>query len=98
MSHNINRITDIKLQQLWDVAMAMNGAAVTIFCLQEAKIPTLTAPTGYTALHSVRKARQGGGITTLVPQVLAILQSTTADFFVHVHVAVGRNVVHILNC
>ena len=74
VSHNINSITDIKLQQLWDVAVAMNGAAVTIFCLQETKIPTLSAPTGYTALHSVRKARQGGGIATLVPQALAILK------------------------
>ena len=67
VSHNINSITDIKLQHLWDVAVAMNGAAVTIFCLQETKIPTLSAPTGYIALHSVRKARKGGGIATLVP-------------------------------
>ena len=67
MSHNINSITDIKLQHLWDVAVAMNGAAVTIFCLQETKIPTLSAPTGYIALHSVQKAWQGGGIATLVP-------------------------------
>ena len=78
--------------------MAMNGAEVMIFCLQETKIPTLTAPTGYTVLHSVCQARQGGGIATLVPQALAILQSTMADFFVHVQVAVGHNVVHILNC
>ena len=98
MSHNINSITDIKLQQLWDVAVAMNGAAVTIFCLQETKIPTLIAPTGYTVLHSVWKAWQSGGIATLVPQALAILQSTTLDFFVHVQVAAGCNVVHILNC
>ena len=67
VSHNINRITDIKLQQLWDVAVAMNGAAVTIFCLQETKIPTLSAPTGYIALHSLRKAQQGGSIATPVP-------------------------------
>ena len=67
MSHNINSITNIKLQQLWDVAVAMNGAAVTIFCLPETKIPTLPAPTGYIALYSVRKAQQGGGIATLVP-------------------------------
>ena len=53
VSHNINSVTDIKLQQLWDVAVAMNGAAVTIFCLQETKIPTFTVPTGYTALYSV---------------------------------------------
>ena len=78
--------------------MAINGAAVTIFCLQETKIPTLTAPTGYTALHSVQKAWQGEGIATLVPQALAILQSTMSDFFVHVQVAVSCNVVHILNC
>ena len=78
--------------------MAMNGAAVTIFCLQETKIPTLLVPTVYTDLHSVRKARQGGGIATLVPQALAILQSTMLDFFVHVQVAVGCNAVHILNC
>ena len=67
MSHSINSVTDIKLQHLWDVAVALNGAAVTILCLKETKIPTLSAPTGYIALYSVQKARQGGGIATLVP-------------------------------
>ena len=73
MSHNINSVTNIKLQQLKDVAVAMNCVAIMILCLQETKILALTVPTGYIALHSVCKTRQDGGIATLVPQALAIL-------------------------
>ena len=76
----------------------MDCTAMMILCLQEMKIPAITVPTGYIALHSVRQTRQGGGIAKLVPQALVILQSTTADFYVHVQVAIGYNMVHILNC
>ena len=73
MSQNINGVTNIKLQQLQDVAMAMNCAAMMILCIQETKIPALIVPTGYIALHSVRPTWQGGGVATLAPQALAIL-------------------------
>ena len=73
MFHNINSVINIKFQQLQDVAVAMNCAVVIILCLQEMKIPALTVPTGYIALHCVHQTRQGGGIATLVPQALAIL-------------------------
>ena len=73
MSHNINSVTNIKLQQLQDVVVVMNCAVMMIICLQETKILAFTIPTGYTALHSVHKPWQGGGIATLVPQALAIL-------------------------
>ena len=81
MSHNTNSVTNIKLQQIQDVVVAMNCAAMMILCLQETKIPALTVPTGYTALHSMRQTGQGGGIAALVPQELAILQSTVVDFY-----------------
>ena len=73
MSHNTNSVTNIKLQQLQEVAVAMNCAAMMIICLQETKISALTIPTGYIALHSVCQAWQGKGIATLVPQAMAIL-------------------------
>ena len=36
--HNINSITNVKLQHLHDVAAGMNCTALMILCLQETKL------------------------------------------------------------
>ena len=66
MSHNINSATSMKFQHLFDVAAGINSAATMIMCVKEMKLASLTAPIGYTAVHSVQRKRQGGGITMLV--------------------------------
>ena len=86
------------MQHLLDVVTGLNRAAILIICLQEPKLASLTAPTGYTVIKCTQHARQGGGIAMLVPQSLHILRSTTTGYHVYVLIVAGNNVLHVINC
>ena len=55
--HNINSATNLKMQHLLDVAAGLDRAATLIICLQEMKLASLTAPTGYTVVQCTPHAR-----------------------------------------
>ena len=55
--HNINSTTNLKMQHLLDVAAGLNRVATLIICLQEMKLATLMAPTGYTVVQCSQHAR-----------------------------------------
>ena len=54
VSHNINTINEQKLQQAFDIAVAVDSTATLICCLQETNIASITAPRGYCIMHSPR--------------------------------------------
>ena len=55
--HNTNSTTNFKIQHLLDVVVGLKRAATLIICLQETKLATLTAPTGYTVVQRSWHAR-----------------------------------------
>ena len=75
----------------------MDAGATAIICLQETKLSTITAPTGYQVTHVARKSRAGGGIATLVPHSMHVLATNTHEYYVHVQLAVSTGVLHVIN-
>ena len=51
ITHNINSATNLKIQNLLDVVAGLNRGSTLIICLQEMKLATLMAPTGYMVLQ-----------------------------------------------
>ena len=79
------------------MAAAVAAGATAIICLQETKLSTITAPTGYQVTHAACKGRAGGGIATLVPHFLHVMATNKHEFYVHVQLAVNTGILHVVN-
>ena len=57
ITHKTYTATNLKMQYLLDVVARLNRAATLIICLQETKLATLSASTGYTVVQCLWHAR-----------------------------------------
>ena len=74
MSHNINSVSNRKLQNCMDVIAEDRNQVIPILCLQETKLTTISPPVGMRVEHSPRMGKKGGGLATLVPTCVTILE------------------------
>ena len=75
LSHNINSINDVKLQECIDMAVEEGATACVVICFQETKLPQVQPPYGYTVEHSPRTGKSGNGIATLISSQITVLKS-----------------------
>ena len=61
--------------------MSVDAGAIAIICLQETKLSTITAPTGYQVTHVACKDRAGGGIATLVPHSMHVMVTNKCELY-----------------
>ena len=87
MSHNINSLSNCKLQNCMDVLAEDNNLAIPIVCLQETKIATISPPAGIGIEHSPRQGKKGGGLATLVPTCVTILETRHAQYVLYTQMA-----------
>ena len=98
LGHNINKLTNLKLQHARDVAAELDSRAPALPCLQETKLETIHTPPGYHVEHAPRVGQGGGGVTTLVPLGLRVLRTARDEAFVYMAVQLGADVIaHIVN-
>ena len=74
MSHNINSLSNRKLQNCMDMIAEDGHQVIPILCLQETKLTTILPPAGMRVEHSPRVGKKGGGLATLVPTCVTILE------------------------
>ena len=75
MSHNINSLSNRKLQNCMDMIAEDRTQAISILCLQETKLTTISLPAGMRVEHSPRVGKKGGGLAMLVPTCVTILET-----------------------
>ena len=98
ISHNINGLTTVKMQQCRDIATELVPGCCPIFCLQETKIKTIRPPAGLEVLHSPREGCDGGGIVTMLPTGVRVLATSAAEPYVYTQVALADGVaLHVVN-
>ena len=98
LSHNINSLSNHKLQNCMDVLAEENNLATPIVCLQETKIATISPPAGMRVEHNPWQGKKGGGLATLVPTCTTILETRQAQYVFYTQVAVEAGVVlYVLN-
>ena len=74
------------------MAASVDVGAMAVICLQEMKLSTITAPTGYQVTHVAY-----GGIATLVPQYMHVMAINKHEFYVHIQLAVNTGTLHVVN-
>ena len=74
MSHKINSLSNCKLQNCMDMIAEDRSQVIPILCLQETKLTTIIPPAGMRVEHSPRVGKKGGGLATLVPTCVTILE------------------------
>ena len=74
MSHNIKNLSNCKLQNCMDVIAEDGSQVIPILCLQETKLTTILPPAGMQVEHSPCVSKKGGGLATLVPMCVTILE------------------------
>ena len=70
MSHNINSLSNRKLQNCMDVIAEDRSQVTPILCLQETKL-------------SPRVGKKGGGLATLVPTCVTVLEMRHAKYVLY---------------
>ena len=80
MSHNINSLSNRKLQNCVDVIAEDRSQVIPILCLQETKLTTISSPAGMRVEHSPCVGKKGGGLATLVPRCITILETWHAKY------------------
>ena len=83
MSHNINSLSNRKLQNCMDVIAEDRSQVIPILCLQETKLTTISSPAGMRVEHSPRVGKKGGGLATLVPTSVTILETRHAEYVLY---------------
>ena len=78
MSHNINSLSNHKLQNCMDVIVEDRNQAIPILCLQETKLNTISPPAGMQIEHSPLVGKKVGGLVMLVPTCVTILETRHA--------------------
>ena len=78
MSYNINSLSNRKLQNCMDVIAEDRNQEIPILCLQKTKLTTILPPAGMRVEHSPRVGKKGGGLATLVPMCVTILETRHA--------------------
>ena len=87
LSHNVNLINDVKLQECIDMAVEEGATACVVICFQETKLLQVQPPYGYTVEHSPRTRKSSMGITTLVPLQVIVFKLIKEQFMVYVQLA-----------
>ena len=76
LSHNINSLSNLKLQQMLDVSEELAPTGCVVLCLQETKLKTIRAPVGYHIEHMAREKCEGRGLATFIPQHVQVLATS----------------------
>ena len=76
LNHNINSLSNLKLQQILYMAEELAPTGCVVLCLQETKLKTIRAPVGYHVAHVAREKREGGGLAALIPQQVRVLATS----------------------
>ena len=98
VSHNINSLNNRKLQNCMYALAEDSSSAIPILCLQETKIATISPPAGMQMDHCPHQGKKGGGLATLVPTCITILETRHAQYVLYTQVAAeAGDVLHMLN-
>ena len=98
MSHNINSLNNRKLQNCMDVLAEDSSSAIPILCHPENRIATISPPAGMRVEHCPHQGKKGGGLATLVPMCITMLEIRHTHYMLYTQVVAEADVMlHVLN-